>query len=63
MSHASASLASSALVDANNVYAKLGELGCDWETTVAVHIDDVRLLLEIERWTDMQGTASPVMHL
>ncbi|KAE8539415.1 hypothetical protein D1P53_004515 [Cryptococcus gattii VGV] len=41
LSDASASLASSALVDANNVYAKLGELGCDWETAVAVHIDDL----------------------
>ncbi|OXG47354.1 hypothetical protein C355_05014 [Cryptococcus neoformans Th84] len=39
--HASPSLASSALADAGDVYRKLDILGCDWETAVAVHIDDL----------------------
>ncbi|KAK8853216.1 hypothetical protein IAR55_003918 [Kwoniella newhampshirensis] len=38
---AAKALAGSGLVDANEVYDKISSLGCDWETVVLVHVDEL----------------------
>lgn len=34
-------LSGSALTSADEVYSKISDLGCEWESVVVVHVDDV----------------------